>query len=158
MTIQRGCIDLGCAGRPAGIHGQLWARSIAPQDLSRILQTGQVGIGRMNVQAEPKTAAFAMYIPIRDANKTVVGAVAGSIRLDKPNFLTDLASHRYGKDRQLLLAGGGATLIFAHRTNHVYWKSFHHGASVPGLTDLWMASKVPRACSQSPWGRSAGQH
>ena len=90
-----------------------WARSIAPQDLSRILQTGQVGIGRMNVQAEPKTAAFAMYIPIRDAHEKVLGAVAGSIRLDKPNFLTDLASHRYGKTGNVFLLEAGQRLIFA---------------------------------------------
>lgn len=94
-------------------NGNYWYRSVAAQDLSRFLRTGQAGIGRMNMLTEPKTAAFAMYVPIRDPGGTVVGAVAGSIRLDKPNFLTTLASHRYGKTGNFFLIESAQRLIFA---------------------------------------------
>lgn len=94
-------------------NANYWDRSIAADDLSQFLQTEQPVIGRMNVQAEPKAAAFAMYVPIRDADGTLVGAMAGSIRLDKPNFLTDLASHRYGKTGNFFLLEARQRLIFA---------------------------------------------
>jgi diguanylate cyclase (GGDEF)-like protein/hemerythrin-like metal-binding protein len=94
-------------------NGNYWDRSVAAQDLSRFLQAGRPGIGRMNLQVEPKTAAFAIYVPIRDPGGTVVGAVAGSIRLDKPNFLTTLASHRYGKTGNFFLIEATQRLIIA---------------------------------------------
>lgn len=94
-------------------NGSYWDRSVVAEDLSRFMQTGQPGIGRMNVQAQPKTAAFAMVVPIRDRSGAVVGAVAGSIRLDKPNFLTNLASHRYGETGNFFLIEAEQRLIFA---------------------------------------------
>jgi diguanylate cyclase (GGDEF)-like protein/hemerythrin-like metal-binding protein len=87
--------------------------AVLAQDLSRFLQAGQPGVGRMNLQAEPKTAAFALYVPVRNAQGAVVGAVAGSIRMDKPNFLTTLASHRYGKTGNFFLIEASQRLIFA---------------------------------------------
>jgi diguanylate cyclase (GGDEF)-like protein len=94
-------------------NGRYWDRSIAAPDLSRFLQSGQPGIGRMNMQAQPKTAAFAMYVPIRNAAGTVLGVVAGSIRLDQPNFLSTLASHRYGKTGHFFLVDAQQRLIIA---------------------------------------------
>nr|WP_295784683.1 diguanylate cyclase [Rhodoferax sp.] len=90
-----------------------WDRSVAAQDLSAFLQAGQPGIGRMNMLTEPKTAAFAMYAPIRNPGGKLVGVVAGSIRLDKPNFLTALASHRYGKTGNFFLIEATQRLIIA---------------------------------------------
>jgi diguanylate cyclase (GGDEF)-like protein/hemerythrin-like metal-binding protein len=94
-------------------NGSFVDRSVVVQDLSRFLQTGQPGIGRMSLLGEPRTAAFAMYVPIRNASGAVVGAVAGSIRMDKPNFLTTLASHRYGKTGNFFLIEASQRLIFA---------------------------------------------
>ena len=94
-------------------NGSYWDRSVVAEDLSRFMQAGQPGIGRMSMQAQPKTAAFAMFVPIRDRNGVVVGAVAGSIRLDKPNFLTKLASHRYGETGNFFLIEAEQRLIFA---------------------------------------------
>ena len=72
-------------------------QSVEPQDLSRALQSGEPGGGSIHILAESQTAAFALVVPIRNAAGTVVGAVAGSVRLDQPNFLTTLASHGYSK-------------------------------------------------------------
>jgi diguanylate cyclase (GGDEF)-like protein/hemerythrin-like metal-binding protein len=94
-------------------NASYWDRSVVAQDVSRFLQAGQPGIGRMNMLAEPRTAAFAMYVPIRDPGGKVLGAVAGSIRLDKPNFLTTLASHRYGKTGNFFLIEAAQRLIIA---------------------------------------------
>ena len=88
-------------------------RSVAAQDVARFLQAGEPGIGRMHLLTEPKTAAFAMFVPIRNPAGTVVGAVAGSIRLDQPNFLTALASHRYGKTGNFFLIEAAQRLIIA---------------------------------------------
>lgn len=87
--------------------------SVAAPDLTRFLQEGQPAIGRMNVLARPKTAAFAMFAPIHDASGAVVGAIVGAIRLDRPNFLTALASHRYGKTGNFFLIEAAQRLIIA---------------------------------------------
>lgn len=94
-------------------NGNYWERSVVTEDLSRFLQAGQPGIGRMNLLTDPRTASFAMYVPIRDPGGTVIGAVAGSIRLDKPNFLSTLASHRYGKTGNFFLIDASQRLIIA---------------------------------------------
>ena len=94
-------------------NGNYWERSVVTQDLSRFLQAGQPGVGRMNLLTDPRTASFAMYVPIRDPGGTVIGAVAGSIRLDKPNFLSTLASHRYGKTGNFFLIDASQRLIIA---------------------------------------------
>ena len=94
-------------------NGSYWDRAVAAQDLHRVLQQGQPEIGRINTLSEPKTAAFAMVVPIRNAGGAVVGALAGSIRLDQPNFLTALASHRYGKTGNFFLVEAAQRLIIA---------------------------------------------
>lgn len=94
-------------------NARYWEQSVAVEDVSRVLQTGEPGIGRLHLLTEPKTAAFAMLVPLRNSAGAVVGAVAGSIRLDKPNFLTALASHRYGKTGNFFLVDATQRLIIA---------------------------------------------
>lgn len=88
-------------------------QSVAPQDLSRTLQSGEPGVGRIQMLTAPKTGAFAIVAPIRNQAGEVVGAVAGSIRLDKPNFLTTVASHRYGKTGNFFVLESAQRLIIA---------------------------------------------
>jgi diguanylate cyclase (GGDEF)-like protein len=88
-------------------------QSIGPQDLSRFLKSGEPGVGGIHMLTEPQTAAFALVFPVRNTAGEVVGAVAGSIRMDKPNFLTDLASHRYGKTGNFFVLEAAQRLIIA---------------------------------------------
>lgn len=87
--------------------------TLEPPELSRLLQDGETVIGRIQVQRPLKVAGFAMAVPIRDPEGVVIGALAGVIRLDQPNFLSQLASHRYGKTGDFFLLSARQRLIFA---------------------------------------------
>lgn len=89
------------------------AGSVAAHDLSRFIRAGEPGVGGIHMLSEPKTAAFAMVVPVRNTGGQVVGAVVGSLRLDQPSFLTALASHRYGKTGNFFLIEAAQRLIIA---------------------------------------------
>ena len=94
-------------------HGAVLDRAVVVQDLTQLLQDGQPRIGRMTLLSDPKTAVFSMYAPIRDSGGAVIGAAVGSIRLDQPNFVSALASHRYGKSGNFFLIEAAQRLIIA---------------------------------------------
>ena len=87
--------------------------ALAPPELKRVLQCGETVIGRMHVYSRSKAAGFAMAVPIRNPQGEIIGALAGAIRLDQPNFLSQLASHRYGKTGNFFLIEADQRLIFA---------------------------------------------
>lgn len=87
--------------------------ALAPQELARVLQDGQPVIGQMQVHDTLKTAWFAMAVPVRSPQGEVVGALAGVVRLDQANFLSQLTSHRYGKTGNYFLVDASQRLIFA---------------------------------------------
>jgi diguanylate cyclase (GGDEF)-like protein/hemerythrin-like metal-binding protein len=91
-----------------------WTDSqVDPQELAAVLQNGADVIGRIQVHKLNKAAAFAMIVPVRNHQGGVIGALAGVIRLDRPNFLSQLASHRYGKTGHFFLLDARQRLIFA---------------------------------------------
>lgn len=86
---------------------------LAPQELTQVLQHGQPVIGQMQVHDTLKTVRFAMAVPVRSPLGEVVGALAGVVRLDQANFLSQLTSHRYGKTGNFFLVDASQRLIFA---------------------------------------------
>lgn len=89
------------------------ANTLDPQELAAVLKDGEAVIGRIHFHSRPNAAAFAMAVPIRNPQGDVIGALAGAIRLDQPNFLSQLASHRYGKTGNFFLLDARQRLIFA---------------------------------------------
>lgn len=87
--------------------------ALAPAELSQVLQGGQAVIGRIHLYDPSRAAGFAMAVPIHNPQGEVIGALAGVIRLDQVNFLSQLASHRYGKTGNFFLIEADQRLIFA---------------------------------------------
>ena len=113
MQFNAGVSIWNAQGARLASHGGVLDRAFAPQDLAQLLQDGQPRIGGMIMLSDPKTAVFSMYAPIRSVNGAIIGAVAGSIRLDQPNFVSALASHRYGKSGNFFLIESAQRLIIA---------------------------------------------
>ncbi|HEY5581716.1 MAG TPA: diguanylate cyclase [Rhodoferax sp.] len=89
------------------------ANALDPKELATVLKDGEAVIGRIHFHSKPNAAGFAMAVPIRNPQGDVIGALAGAIRLDQPNFLSQLASHRYGKTGNFFLLDARQRLIFA---------------------------------------------
>lgn len=89
---------------------------LVQQDLTQVLAQGQPVIGQVQADNERKAAWFAMAVPVRGPTGAVLGALAGVIRLDQPNFLTRLTAHRYGESGNFFLVAAKQRLIFA--TSH----------------------------------------
>ncbi|MEY4139365.1 MAG: hypothetical protein RLZZ371_1547, partial [Pseudomonadota bacterium] len=86
---------------------------LAPEELGQVLEQGQAVIGKIQVNAERNMARFVVAVPIRSPDGAVIGAVAGIVRLDQPNFLTQLLSHPYGRTGNFFLIDASQRLIFA---------------------------------------------
>ncbi len=86
---------------------------LMPQELNRVLSEGRTVIGRMQVSDNRSTAWFVVVVPMRGPAGEVIGALAGEVRLDQPNFLSQLVSHRYGKTGNFFLVDTSQRLIFA---------------------------------------------
>lgn len=86
---------------------------LVQQDLTQVLAQGQPVIGQVQADNERKAAWFAMAVPVHGPTGAVLGAFAGVIRLDQPNFLTRLTAHRYGESGNFFLVAAKQRLIFA---------------------------------------------
>ncbi|MDD2845572.1 MAG: diguanylate cyclase [Rhodoferax sp.] len=95
------------------IPGGMVLPALAPQELRRVLQEGQPVIGRIQVDDKRKLTWFAMAVPIRNPAGEVIGALAGLLRLDLVNFLSQLTAHRFGKTGHFFLVDASQRLIFA---------------------------------------------
>ena len=87
--------------------------ALAPQDLTKVLQHGQAVIGQIQVNNKLKTVWFAMAVPVHNPAGEVIGALAGVIRLDQANFLSQLTAHRYSRTGNFFLVAANQRLIFA---------------------------------------------
>jgi diguanylate cyclase (GGDEF)-like protein/hemerythrin-like metal-binding protein len=94
-------------------NDDLQTPALAPHELTRVLQDGQTVIGQIQVNRLRNTAWFAISVPVHGPAGDVSGAVAGVVRLDQPNFLSHLASHRHGKTGHFYLIDASQRLIFA---------------------------------------------
>lgn len=82
-------------------------------DVAEVLRTGKEHVGRIIVVPEPKLAAFALLVPLHNVQGNVSGVLGGVIRLDRPNFLSQITAHTYGRTGNLFLLDARQRLIFA---------------------------------------------
>ena len=62
---------------------------------------------------DQQVSHLTLVVPIRDTQGTVVGGLAGVMRLDAGHFLTELTSHPYGKSGHYFLVDRRQRIIFA---------------------------------------------
>ncbi|HEY8905013.1 MAG TPA: diguanylate cyclase, partial [Rhodoferax sp.] len=60
-----------------------------------------------------KIGVFAIGVPVHNPQGRVIGALVGAIRLDEPNFLSQLTVHAYGQTGHYFLVEPQHRLIFA---------------------------------------------
>jgi len=89
------------------------ASAVDAQDLAEVLRTGKETIGRVQVLQERQQAAFALLVPLHNVQGEVSGVLGGIVRLDQPNFLSQMTSHTYGRTGNLFLLDARQRLIFA---------------------------------------------
>lgn len=94
---------------PEGMSGPV----LAPQELARVVQDRQAVIGQIQVSDKTQAAWFAMAVPVRSPAGDVIGALAGVVRLDHTNFLSQLTAHRFGKTGHFFLTDASQRLIFS---------------------------------------------
>jgi hypothetical protein len=95
------------------LQPELTAPLLTPQELTTVLGEGRAVIGSIRELDNSTARAFAMAVPIRNAQGEVGGVIAGVVRLDQPNFLTRLTALPYGKTGNFFLIEAGQRLIFA---------------------------------------------
>ncbi|WP_251140650.1 hybrid sensor histidine kinase/response regulator [Rhodoferax sp. U11-2br] len=98
----------GTAGIPLGAHPllpEMLKTNLDDRDyLKAALQEGRRGIGKPTIGRVLKIHIVGFAVPIRDNAGAIIGAVAGVIDLDKPNFVDQIVQRGVG-------ATGGFILI-----------------------------------------------
>ena len=95
------------------LHDGPEGSGLTPQEHSVVFKDGSPVIGRIQSHGPSKTPVFSMAVPIRSPLGVVVGALAGEIQLNQPNFLSQLTAHRYGKTGLFFVIEADQRLIFA---------------------------------------------
>lgn len=75
------------------------------------LENAKASIGRPVIGKQPNTPLFVMAVPIRDAQGTVIGVLAGVTNLGQPNFLDKVTGKRHGKTGGYLIVSPHDRLI-----------------------------------------------
>jgi PAS domain S-box-containing protein len=75
------------------------------------LRDGKSSIGRPVMGKKLNAPVFGMTAPIRDAQGTVIGALAGVVNLGMPNFLDKITGNTYGKTGGYLLVAPQHKLV-----------------------------------------------
>ncbi len=89
------------------------AEAVDPRELAAVLQDKQPhSIRAIQLPGSP-FGAVAMVVPMRSPQGAVLGALAGVIRLDQPNFLSTLTAGSYGKTGNFFIIDPRQRLIFA---------------------------------------------
>ena len=78
------------------------------------LKEGKTTIGSPVMGKALRSTLFSMATPIHDTEGKVIGALAGTVDLAKPNFLSRITDNSYGKTGgYLLIAPKVRTIVFA---------------------------------------------
>jgi diguanylate cyclase (GGDEF)-like protein/PAS domain S-box-containing protein len=83
--------------------GRMGINYMDRDSISTSLKQGKAMVGRPVIGKKQGAPIFSIVVPIRDAAGSVMGTLAGTINLDKPNFLDKLTQSRYGKTGGYLL-------------------------------------------------------
>lgn len=75
------------------------------------LQNGKSSVGKPVLSKVSKSPVISMAVPIRDAQKNVIGVLVGVTDLGKPNFLSAITSSRYGKTGHLMIISPAHRMI-----------------------------------------------
>lgn len=103
---------LGWVGLAVSDSAESAAPGISVQALDGLLKDGRSVVGDIHVD-EQQVINLTLLVPIRDPQGTVVGGLAGVMRLDAEHFLTELTSHPYGKSGHYFLVDRRQRIIFA---------------------------------------------
>jgi PAS domain S-box-containing protein len=71
--------------------------------VAEVLEQGKSVISRPGIGATSKAPGFVIVVPIRDAKGKVIGALGGTIRVDRPSFLDKISENKYGDTGGYLL-------------------------------------------------------
>ena len=71
--------------------------------VSTALKEGKSTIGRPFLDKKKAVPVFAVAVPVRDGQGSVIGALAGIVNLSKPNFLDQITESYYGRSGYFLL-------------------------------------------------------
>ena len=83
--------------------GRMGINFMDQDTLSIPLRQGKAVVGRPVIEKKLGSPVFSIVVPIRDVAGAVIGTLAGTINLDKPNFLDRLTRNKYGKAGGYLL-------------------------------------------------------
>ncbi|MEI8155749.1 MAG: cache domain-containing protein [Burkholderiales bacterium] len=86
------------------LTGRIGTNYIDRESVSVPLQQGISVIGRPAMGKRLGVPIFSVVAPIRDAGGRVIGAVVGTVNLDKSSFLAKVSGHTYGKTGSYVLA------------------------------------------------------
>ena len=79
----------------------------------KAIREGKSSISRPAIGKKLQTPSFLLTVPIHDAQGHVMGALSGVVDLGKPNFLTRITEHTYGKTGGYVLVAPQHRLIVA---------------------------------------------
>ena len=71
--------------------------------INRVLQEGKATVSHPIIGRVTKSAVIVIAVPIRNADKRMIGVLCGVTRLDRPNFLDPITQGRYGRTGNYLL-------------------------------------------------------
>ena len=77
--------------------GRIGVNNMDVDTIAAALKEGKTTVGRPRIGKRFAVPMLAMTVPIRDSRGKVIGALAGTTELDKPNFLDKITANRYGK-------------------------------------------------------------
>lgn len=103
---------LGWVGQAVTDSAESAAPGISAQALEGLLKDGRSVVGDIQVD-DQQVSHLTLLVPIRDTQGTVVGGLAGVMRLDAGHFLTELTSHPYGESGHYFLVDRRQRIIFA---------------------------------------------
>jgi diguanylate cyclase (GGDEF)-like protein/hemerythrin-like metal-binding protein/PAS domain S-box-containing protein len=110
--------------------GRIGINYIERDAMRAALKQGRPTIGRPIMGKMPASPVFAIAVPIRNQQGTVIGALAGINRLDKPNFLDTITRSGYGKSGEnLLVAAQDRLIMTASKKERVMAKLAEPGVS-----------------------------
>jgi diguanylate cyclase (GGDEF)-like protein len=89
------------------------AQALDPHDLAAVLQGTQPSFVGARQHGRMAVGVVTLVVPLRDTQGAVVGALAGVIRLDQPNFLGPLTAKPYGQTGNFFVIDPRQRLIIA---------------------------------------------